>query len=209
MAPWTSSIATGRNTRVCPPRERPAGVGERPFTQRTWSEMWRSGARHRPPASPSKMRCATGGQRTRNIVGFCLAQCRCAIIAARSSSGSEPQQISKIACRIARRPFVGHGEQRTGRNVSFHSADRIRDSASSRNRNLIRCPWVACGNKIEVRAGSRSQKRRICMKKDAYACQTGYSAYASLWENAEDGLCSESAPLPSRFIRSIRPSAVI
>ena len=47
------------------------------------------------------------------------------------------------------------------------------------------------------------------IRKDAYACQTGYSAYASLWENAEDGLCSESAPLPSRSIRSIRPSAVI
>jgi signal transduction histidine kinase len=33
-----------------------------------------------------------------------------------------------------------HVEQRTGRNVSFHSADASRGRASARNRNVIRCP---------------------------------------------------------------------
>ena len=66
----------------------------------------------------------------------------------------------------------------------------------------------------EIMTGSFPRSRLFgtnlpAIRKDAYACQTGYSAYASLWENAEDGLCSESAPLPSRSIRSIRPSAVI
>src|SRR5207245_3881732 len=40
MVPWTSSIATGRNTPVCPLSEQSARAGKRSFTQKTCSEMW-------------------------------------------------------------------------------------------------------------------------------------------------------------------------
>jgi hypothetical protein len=43
-------------------------------------------------------------------------------------------------CGVARRPFVGHGEQRTGCNVPFYLADRSRNPASARSWNVIRCP---------------------------------------------------------------------
>jgi hypothetical protein len=36
---------------------------------------------------------------------------------------------------------VGHGEQWTGRNISFHFADRNRNHANACNWNVIRCPW--------------------------------------------------------------------
>jgi hypothetical protein len=41
-------------------------------------------------------------------------------------------------------------------------------------------------------------------REDAYASQTGYSAYAWRWENTEDRPCSEPASLPPRSIRSIK-----
>jgi Histidine kinase-, DNA gyrase B-, and HSP90-like ATPase len=42
-----------------------------------------------------------------------------------------------LHCRVARRALVGHSERRTGRNVSFHSANRSRGSESVRYRNVI------------------------------------------------------------------------
>jgi K+-sensing histidine kinase KdpD len=45
-----------------------------------------------------------------------------------------------LHCRVARRPFVGHGERWTRCHVPFHFADRNRTLATARNWNVIQYP---------------------------------------------------------------------
>jgi hypothetical protein len=52
----------------------------------------------------------------------------------RHGAGDQP-----IHRRVARWPFVGNSQRRTGRNVLFHSADRSRGSESAPCGDVIRC----------------------------------------------------------------------
>jgi hypothetical protein len=56
---------------------------------------------------------------------------------------------------------VGYGEQRTGCNVPFHSADRSRRSESVRYRNVIRCPW-GCLAMTQIEARANRTAKSIC-----------------------------------------------